>query len=304
MATDSPAIEIHGLSKRYGDRYAVDDVYLSVPRGEVFGFVGPNGAGKSTTIKILMGLTGATAGRARVLGMEVSQRAPGLSRRVGYVPEFHSIYPWMRVDEVIRFSRSFYETWNDGLCAELLSLFGLRHDQAVGGLSKGTLAKLGLLLATSHEPELLIMDEPMAGLDPLVREEFMDGVLAGICRRPQTVLLSSHSLGELQQVAHSVGILVEGQLVVHEATNRLLADTKRVQVVLSEAYSALPGEGLPHGTLWCQGRGRAWQLTVCPFSPDTTQQLRQRLPVERLEIMDLDLEQIFKDVVRGRRQAT
>ena len=181
MTVNTPsdfAIETSGLTKRFGGQAAVDDLTLQIPPGCVFGFIGPNGAGKSTTIKMLMGVLRRTSGQARVLGFDVADRAEKVKNRIGYVPELHFIYRWMRVSDVVGFCGSLYETWNDKLCKELLTLFELDESKKVKHLSKGMVAKLALLIAVAHEPELLILDEPTSGLDPLIREEFLDHLRA------------------------------------------------------------------------------------------------------------------------------
>lgn len=292
------AIEAEGLTKRFGDTLAVDALDLRIPHGTVFGFLGPNGAGKSTTIRMLMGLTRPSTGRAAVLGEELVGGAHASRARVGYVPELPHVYRWMRVREAIGFCRSFYGTWNDDLCRELLSIFGLGEGKVVGTLSKGSLSKLGLLLAISHEPEVLILDEPTAGLDPLVREEFLDGVLAEICRRPQTVLFSSHTLGDVQRLADTVGILHEGRMLVTGATDDLLASTKRVRAVVP---SGKPFRDPPPGTIWQEFNAREWKLTVHGFTLETLAYLGAQDAVQVVEVQDLTLEEIFKDYIKGRR---
>lgn len=292
------AIEMIGLTKRFGETMAVDDLTLRVPAGSVLGFIGPNGAGKSTTIKLLMGLLPVTAGEARVLGRVVGPRAEGIKQRVGYVPELHRIYEWMRVREVLGFCRALYKTWNDDLCAELLRLFELDMDRKVKHLSKGMVAKLALLVAVAHEPELLLLDEPTSGLDPIIREEFLDGVLRTICERQKTVLFSSHTLGDVQRLADTVAIIYEGRLLAHCPTDELLTGTKRIRVVLRDG--CVPAKP-PVGTIWQRCERREWLLTVRGFSPATLEYLHREYPVENLEVMDLALEDVFKDYVKGRR---
>ena len=299
MTTESPpAIEMIGLTKRFGRKTVVRDLSLRIPTGSTFGFIGPNGAGKTTTIKMLIGVLRKTGGRARVLGADVAGRCEAVKQRIGYVPELHFIYRWMRIREAIGFCRSFYESWNDQLCADLLKLFELDVNQRVKHLSKGMVAKLALLLAIAHEPELLILDEPTAGLDPIVREEFLDGVLRTICERRQTVLFSSHTLSDVQRLADTVGIIYEGRLLAHCPTDELLTGTKRIRAVLHDGCT--PGEP-PEGTIWQRFQRREWLLTVRGFSPATLDFLRDKYPVENVEVIDLGLEEVFKDYVKGRR---
>ena len=151
-AQDGPAIELVGLTKRFGRTLAVNNLSLEIPRGSTFGLLGPNGAGKSTTIKMLMGMLAPTAGQARVLGIDVAADPMEIKQRVGYVPETHNIYRWMRVGEVIGFCKSCFRSWNDQTCREMLDLFGLELEKKVKHLSKGMQTKLALLLAVSHDP--------------------------------------------------------------------------------------------------------------------------------------------------------
>ena len=235
-----PAIELFHLTKRFGRTLAVNNLSLEIPRGSTFGLLGPNGAGKSTTIKMLMGMLSPTSGRARVLGIDVRADPTQVKQRVGYVPETHHIYRWMRVREVLGFCKSCFRSWKDRTCREMLDLFGLDLAKKVKQLSKGMLVKLALLLAVSHEPEVLLLDEPLSGLDPIAREEFLDGVLRTICDRGQTVLISSHMLDDVRRLADTVGILYEGQLLLHGTLDALLTSTKRKN---SWEVVGCPGQG-------------------------------------------------------------
>ncbi len=298
---NEPAIETVGLTKRFGRALAVKNLNLKVPRGCAFGLLGPNGAGKSTTIRMLIGTLSATLGEARVLGINVREDPQQVKQRVGYVPETHHIYRWMRVREVIGFCRSCYKTWNDATCREMLDRFALDPDKNVKHLSKGMLVKLSLLLAVSHEPELLLLDEPLAGLDPIAREEFLDGVLQVICQRGQTVLISSHMLDDVRRLADSVGILFEGRILVQGNVDELLATTKRVSVTLRDGSHP---EKTPKGIVWQRIQGREWLATIGDFSPEKERQVRAFEFAERVEVLDLDLEELFKDYIKGQRQPT
>ncbi len=293
-----PAVELSGLTKRFGHQTAVRDLSLTIPAGTTFGFIGPNGAGKTTTIKLLMGLLRRDAGRVRVLGIDPVTDDQPVKRRVGYVPEQHFIYRWMRVGEAVSFCRTFYPTWNDKLCTELMTLLDLDPYKKVKHLSKGMLVKLSLLLAMSHEPELLLLDEPMAGLDPVVREELLDGVLRNMCRREQTILFSSHTLSDVQRLADTIGIIHEGSFLVQCSVDSLLTGTKRIRAVLRDGCT--PGRP-PDGMIWQRVQNREWLLTVKDFAADTVECLRAANQLEQVEVIDLGLEDIFKDYIRGQR---
>jgi ABC-2 type transport system ATP-binding protein len=299
-AQDGPAIELVGLTKRFGRTMAVDDLSLEIPRGSTFGLLGPNGAGKSTTIKMLMGMLSITSGTARVLGIWVDDDPTEVKQRVGYVPETHHIYRWMRVREAIGFCKSCFRTWNDQTCRELVDLFGLDPEKKVKHLSKGTQVKLALLLAVSHEPELLLLDEPLSGLDPIAREEFLDGVLRTICDHGQTVLISSHMLDDVRRLADTVGILNEGKLLLQGNLDALLTSTKRICATLRDGCRPAPAVD---GVIWQRVQGREWTITVRDFSPEKAQQVRAIDGVENVHVVDLGLEELFKDFIRGQRVA-
>ncbi|MHC4670975.1 MAG: ABC transporter ATP-binding protein [Planctomycetota bacterium] len=298
LPNSNSAIELVNLTKKFSKETAVNCLSLRIPKGTAFGFIGPNGAGKSTTIKMIMGLLRITDGQANILGIDVNHKPDLVKQRVGYVPEQQFIYRWMKVREVIHFCRSLYKTWNGELCNDLLDLFELNRDKKVKHLSKGMAAKLSLLLALSHEPELLILDEPTTGLDPIIREEFLDGILRSISEREQTVLLSSHTLADVQRLADTVGLIYTGQLLVHCPVDQLLNKTKRIRAILEDGR--LP-DNIPEGTVWQQIRRREWLLTVDNCTPELVTRVRSSNPVSNIEVMNLTLEDIFKDYVKGRR---
>jgi len=298
--TTCPAVEVVGLSKRFGRTLAVDNLSLTIPQGSTFGLLGPNGAGKSTTIKMLMGLLSITAGQARVLGLDVAADATPIKQRVGYVPETHHIYRWMRVREVLGFCKSCFHRWNDETCREMVELFDLDPEKKVKHLSKGMLVKLSLLVAVAHEPELLLLDEPLAGLDPIAREEFLDGVLRTICDRGQTVLISSHILDDVRRLADTVGILNEGQLLLHGNLDALLSSTKRIVATLCDGCRPT---AVIDGLVWQRVQGREWTVTVRDFTPEKVQQIRAIEGVEHVSVLDMGLEELFKDFIRGQRKS-
>ena len=180
----------------------------------------------------------------------------------------------------------------------MVELFGLDLEKKVKHLSKGMQVKLALLLAVSHEPELLLLDEPLSGLDPIAREEFLDGVLRTICDRGQTVLISSHMLDDVRRLADTVGILHEGRLLLHGNLDALLTSTKRICATLRDGCR--PKE-TPDGTIWQRVQGREWTITVRDFSPEKVQQVQAIDGVEHVSVIDLGLEELFKDFIRGQR---
>jgi ABC-2 type transport system ATP-binding protein len=209
---------------------------------------------------------------------------------------------WMRVKEVIGYCRSAFTDWNDETCRELLDRFELEPEKKVKHLSKGMVVKLSLVLAVSHEPEMLILDEPMAGLDPYAREEFLDGVLRTVCDRGQSVLLSTHSLDDIQRIADTVGFLYGGRLLVHRSVDELLANAKRIRATLTNGI--LPKHLPQANIIWQQVEGRSWLMTVVDYAPESLDQIESLDGVENAEVIDIGLEDLFKDLVKGQRDGS
>jgi ABC-2 type transport system ATP-binding protein len=294
------AVETHGLAKNYGERTAVRGLDIAIPQGCAFGLLGPNGAGKSTTIQMLLGLLSPTSGHAKVLGEDPAKKAHVIRAEVGYVPEHHYIYKWMTVAEVIRFTRSFYPDWDDALCDTLLADYALDVTKKVRQLSRGMVTKLALLLALAHRPRLLILDEPTSGLDPLIREEFNAGVLELCQKDHRTVLYSSHIISDIEKVSDTVGIIHQGRLLIACARTELVRKTKRIEVTFKEDA---PVPAPPQGTVWQKIEGNSWSLTVHGFSQDTMEELCARNSIIQHQVADMDLEEIFKDFIKGQSQA-
>jgi ABC-2 type transport system ATP-binding protein len=296
--SNEAAISLEHVTRRFGRKAAVDDLSLTIPAGSTFGFIGLNGAGKTTAIRMMVGLLKPHAGRIRVAGFDVPGERDRMKPLVGYVPDRPNVYAWMRVGEAMRFCKTFFPTWDDDRAAELLKVFDLDPAKRVKHLSKGMAAKLSLLLALAHNPRILILDEPMSGLDALVREEFLEGLVAAAAQRGQTLLFSSHTLADVQRLADSVGLLHEGKLLFHSSVDELLARTKRVRAVLKDGSDA---GAVPPGVLLQKVTGREWMLTLENFSGEQVQYLREKNGIENVEVMDLSLDDVFKDYLRGRR---
>lgn len=293
------AIECQNLTRRFRWQHAVANLNLRLARGRTLGFVGLNGAGKTTAIRMMVGLLKPTSGTVRVAGCEIPRERDKMKPLVGYVPDRPTVYPWMRVREAIAFCRTFYPRYNDQRVAELMRVLDLDPDRRVKHLSKGNAAKVSLLLAVGHDPQVLILDEPMSGLDPLAREQFLEGVLSVGSSLGQTILFSSHSLADVTRVADEVALMHEGKLLLHSPIGELLDRTKRLRAVLQD--NDAPGEA-PPGTVWQQVSGREWLLTIRDFEPARVEFLRARNRIEHLDVQDVTLDDVFKDLVRGRQK--
>lgn len=301
ITTEPPnefAIRTDKLTKRYGKTLATNALDLSVRRGTTLGLLGPNGAGKSSTIRMLMGLSEIDDGSATILGYDVEDRSPELRQRVGYVPELHFIYRWMTVGEVIQFVSALYARWDATLAEDLLSKFELPKAKKVKALSKGMVAKLGLLLALAHRPELLVLDEPTSGLDPIIREDFLESVLQSDSDGNRSVLFSSHHVDDVERVADDVGIMVDGELVLCDSVDAIRERVKRIRMVLRDGKLPV---NVPLEVIHQRLNRREWTVTVNPFSRELVTRIQAENSSEDTTVIDLSLEEIFKDLVRGRK---
>src|SRR5689334_321076 len=210
----APVIDITQLSRRYDTRTALDGVSLSIPRGAVYGLVGANGAGKTTLIKHILGLLRAQSGSVRVFGLDPVGDPVGVLSRIGYLSEENDLPGWMSVDELIRYSRAFRPAWDDLYAEELRQSFALDPAAKIKTLSKGQKARVGILIALAYRPDLLVLDEPSSGLDPIVRRDILGAIIRTVADEGRTVLFSSHLLEEVEQVADYVTMINKGQIVL------------------------------------------------------------------------------------------
>ena len=294
MSTDY-AIETQNLTKKYGKKLAVDHLNLQVPQGSVFAFLGRNGAGKTTTIRILLNLLDRTSGDAKVLGLDPARKDIEIKRRVGYVAEAQRMYEWMTPSQLAWFCSGFYPTWDHGYAAELMKEMELPPNEKLRNLSRGTQAKVALLLAMAYRPELLILDEPTAGLDVVVRRDFLEGVIDLIQQEGRTVFFSSHLVHEVERVADWVGIVDAGRLITCMPIDELKAGVKKISLVFEDTPPAVRMEGV----LYSESAGRQVSLTVNGFSDAVIAKVKEYNP-RSIDVTDLSLEDIFVALVGGK----
>ncbi len=232
-----PVIAVQALTRRFGATAALDGVNLSLPRGAVYGLVGANGAGKTTLIKHILGLLRAESGSVRVFGLDPVTDPVAVLSRIGYLSEENDLPGWMRVDELLRYSRTFYPAWDEAYAEELRQTFALDPAAKVKSLSKGQRARAGLLVALAFRPELLVLDEPSSGLDPIVRRDILGAVMRTVASEGRTVLFSSHLLDEVEEVADHVTMISAGRIVLSEP----LAVIRESHGSLAKAFVALVG---------------------------------------------------------------
>ncbi len=287
-------IEIEGLRKSFGRNHVLTGVDLAVPPGSVFGFLGLNGAGKSTTIRILLGLLASDGGRCRVVGLDPAQQPIDVRRRVGYMAESQTMYAWMRVHELIGWCGRFYPTWDARFAVELREQMSLPRDARVGTLSKGQTSKLALLLALAHRPELVILDDPVLGLDPLARRDFLRDVIGQLQARDVTVFFSSHLLYEIEPICDRVAILHDGRMISAAPVDELRAHVKRVELLVSDPARLADVPTL----LDIQRDGERWALTVADIA--AAEPTLRAVGRNGMTTVDLNLDEIFEAYVAGR----
>lgn len=287
-----PALRIEGVTKRYDDKPVLDGVSLSVPRGSVLGLLGKNGAGKTTLIKCALGLARPTAGAITVLGEPAHDLGAAAKARIGYVPQEVTLYPWMRAAQLLEYTAAFYPTWNAPLVAQLLSEWELNADDRIGKMSVGTRQKLAIIVALAHEPELLILDEPAASLDPSARREFLKAVLAIAAEGHRTVVFSTHITSDLERVADRVAILRRGKIAYEGELDDLKDSVKRLHV---SAASPLPLNLKVPGAVRIRVEGNEALVSVRDASAELIEGLR-RDHAASVRVEDLNLEDIFVEV--------
>jgi ABC-2 type transport system ATP-binding protein len=258
--SDAPhAVEISGLSRRFGDKLALNQVSIQVKRGRVFGLVGGNGAGKTTLIKHILGRLKPESGLVRVFGFDPVTDPVAVLGRIGYLSENRDLPAWMRVDELIRYTQAFYPSWDTAYAEQLRQQFGLNPRAKIKTLSRGENAKAGLLIALAYRPELLLLDEPSSGLDPVVRRDILEAIIRTVADEGRTVFFSSHLLEEVERVADDMAMMFNGQVVLSGALDDVKDNHHRLVLRFDTPQSSTPN--VP-GVLSISGNGREW-TAIC-----------------------------------------
>ena len=303
-------LETRGLAKRYGKVEALRALDLRVERGEVYGFLGRNGAGKSTTIRIIMGITRPTEGSYRLFGRPGGSIA--LTQRIGYVAQEQNFYGWMTPTSLGRFVRGFYPTWDDGAYQGLVRQLDLPSNRKIRTFSGGMQVKLALALALAHHPDLLVLDEPTAGLDPVARREFLEMVRDQAERSGRTTFFSTHLIDEIELAAHRVGIVDAGRTRYEGSTEDLAARVKLLRCALRADGSMPPLtdalEDPANGFQILQDRVRSGARCVVVENEDPSRfallphppwvGLEGLLVTDEWILEDMPLEEIFIEMVR------
>jgi ABC-2 type transport system ATP-binding protein len=259
------AIQMQGVTKVFGSQTAVDGLGLTVPRGSVLGFVGPNGAGKTTTIRMIVGHLHPTGGTVRTLGRDPWLHDEATRRRVAYVSENMALPGWLTPLTAIRLCAPLYRGWDGKLAESLLDEFGLRSKDAFSTLSKGQKRALCILLALCQKADLLVMDEPAAGLDPMARRDFLERILEVACDGGRTVFMSSHILSDLERVVDRVAVVCGGCLSLDCELDQLKREARRLHLPRQVNPDVL---GVAFKVLRCGSRDDETEAVVLGFDED------------------------------------
>ncbi len=294
----NPVITTQGLTRRYGKVAAVSNLALTVPEGSIYAFLGPNGAGKATTIKMLLNILQPSAGTATLLGKDSTQLGPEEFMQIGYVSENQKMPEWMTVQQLIDFCRPMYPNWDGALCKMLLESFELPPDRKISSLSRGMKMKAALLTSLAYRPKLLVLDEPFTGLDPLVRDEVIRGMLELTGREGWTVFISSHDIDEVERLADFVGVINAGTLQLAESTVSLQARFRRMECVVPTG-TPLPSPPPPSWLLPEVTTHSASLMESNYQSGASEQRLAEMFPgASQITVSDLSLREIFVALAR------
>jgi ABC-2 type transport system ATP-binding protein len=293
------AIQTTRLHYRAGE-FELSGLDLSVPEGSVYGFLGPNGSGKSTTIKLLLGMLRPLGGEIRLLGAGVPDSLPRILARTGYVPERPHLYPSMSIGETLAYHAAFFAAWDERWANQMLVRFDLDRNRKVQHLSKGETGKLMMLLALYQRPDLLILDEPTDGLDPVVRRDLMSAVMDYVAEAEATVFISSHLVHELERICDWVGVLDQGRLVTEMPMESFKNEIKQLRVLgAPTGCPRAPFEVLSRRDLNGAGPGETW---IVRGWRDAMVEYFDQVGASLRDVMHLDLEDGFVELLRANRQ--
>jgi ABC-2 type transport system ATP-binding protein len=295
----NPIIETHGLNRQFGRTKAVRELTFAVPEGSIYAFLGPNGAGKTTTIKMLLNILQPTNGTARILGVDSTELGPRELAQIGYVSENQELPEWMTVQQFVDYCKPMYPTWDGVFCEKLLKSFDLPLNRALRNLSRGMKVKAALVTSLAYRPRLLVLDEPFSGLDPLVRDEFIRGILELSEQSDWTIFISSHDIDQVERLADWVGVINDGQLHLSEPTESLQTRFRQLEFTASAGTIKLPAT-LPANWLVPEMAGQNVRLVESQFREnETVSELMRIFPGASQPIINpMSLREIFLALAR------
>ncbi len=289
------ALQTRDVVRFYGNQCVCRSISLSVPEGIVYGLLGRNAAGKSTLLKMAMGLVRPDRGEIEVLGHDAWELDPKVKARIAFTAEGHPLPRWMSVEELIRFTSSFYTRWQKETANQLLSHFRLPRASKVKSLSNGQRAQLSLTLALAIDPDLLILDDPTLGLDPVVRRDVLDAIVRFVQRPGRTVVISTHQMSDVERIADRIGVLVDGVLRVDAPVAQFREAVKRLVISFEGRPPRLPVfEGLVNVQ-----RDRDKLMAVVVDWDERKRRIVEALDPQAIEVLDLSMEDAFVEYARG-----
>lgn len=287
-----PVLEMRAVSKIYSGTPVLDRVTLEIPSGSVVGLLGKNGAGKTTLLRCALGLAKPQHGTVTILDEPAWNLSARAKEHIGYVPQNPQLYPWMQVRHIIAYTGAFYARWNHGLVADLVRDWQIPMRRRAGTLSVGELQKLAIVLALGHEPDLLLLDEPVASLDPSARREFLKVVLDIAAGGGRSIVFSTHITSDLERVADRVAILQKGQISFFGELGELKDQIKRLSL---SSLNLFPDRFEMPGILRQRVEGNRAIVTTRAHSSEMVEQIETQWHAT-VEVQDLNLEEIFLEL--------
>ena len=289
---DSPVIETRNLRKTWGQTQALRGLDLRVSSGSIHAFLGRNGAGKTTALKILLGMARPDGGESRVFGLDSAnpRQSVEIRGRAGFISEEKELYEEMTVEEMIRFTRAFYPRWRRDLENSYLSRFGLSRAAGVKTLSRGGRTRLAVLLSFCRGAELLLLDEPTAGLDPAAAEDVLQAIVSHVAAEGMTVFFSSHQIHEVEQIADRITILTRGRNVLSGGLDELREKWRRIHLTFDGEAPHSPLH--PDGLISIRAEGRTLTLLCCENSERILREVQALQPVS-VNVLPVSLKEIF-----------
>jgi len=292
MTDPNAIISIEGLTKRYGRTIAVSDMSFTVPKGSIFGLLGTNGAGKTTTFKCMLGLAQPTSG---TISFEGKPLEPALFERLSYLPERSALYEWMTGAQALELHRRTFARYDARRAAELVAMFALDLAKKIGKYSKGQQTAMALVLAFSTHPEILVLDEPASGLDPVHQRHVLD-LIIGEAAGGTTVVFSSHQIGQVERAADRVAIMHQGTLRLTGEVEQLKADVKVLEATFDADVPSLNGLQGDARIGYVQRTGKVLRVYVRGDGAEIAKLITAKNP-RSLRILDQNLEDIFLSTV-------
>lgn len=282
-------IEVKNISKYFEDFQALKDINLTVHKGSIYGLVGSNGAGKTTLLKLLAGIYRQKTGEIRIDSVPVFENN-AVKTKIVFIPDLLYYFMNYTIKDMADFYRRIYPTWNDERFLKLQDVFNMSVNQRIKTLSKGMQRQVAFWLSFAIMPEVMILDEPLDGLDPVMRQEVKNLIIQDVANRQMTVIISSHHLRELEDICDYIGIMHQGTLIIEKELDDLKADVHKIQIAFSEEFpSSLLTDIKP---LYQEKRGSVFSLIVRGDRDKTLERLKQYQPAI-LDVLPLTLEEIF-----------